>query len=81
MQNKITAVDYLIREFSAILGPLQTQGMQDLFLADAINKAKEMFTEQIEESFQLGKWDGYNHATKSTPLQDPSEYYKQIFKP
>lgn len=80
MEKQQTAVDYLIKEFSTILGPMQTQGMQDMFLVDAIIKAKEMFKEQVEDSFQLGKWNGYDHATKQTPLQDPAEYYAQTFK-
>jgi len=75
MAKKQTAVDYLIREFSAILGPLQTQGMQDLFLADAINKAKEMFQEQIEEAVSFGDCRG-----KNTTYLTASEYYSQTFK-
>lgn len=75
MAKKQTAVDYLIREFSAILGPLQTQGMQDLFLADAINKAKEMFQEQIEEAVSFGDCRG-----KNTTYLTASEYYAQTFK-
>jgi hypothetical protein len=75
MQNRITAVDYLIKEFSEILGPLQTQGMQDLFLADAINKAKEMFQEQIEEAVSFGDCRG-----KNTTYLTASEYYAQTFK-
>jgi hypothetical protein len=39
---KQTAVEYLIKEFSDILGKLQTDSMQDLLLLDAVNKAKEM---------------------------------------
>lgn len=74
MQNRITAVDYLIKEFSEILGPLQTQGMQDMFLADAINKAKEMFQEQIEEAYYTGKRNWNKHETLS------KDYYTQTFK-
>lgn len=47
MKKKQTAVKYLVKEFSEILGPLVTQSMQDLLLFDAINKAKEMERIQI----------------------------------
>ena len=75
MEKQQTAVDYLIKEFSTILGPLQTQGMQDMFLADAINKAKEMFQEQIEEAVSFGDCRG-----KNTTYLTESEYYVQTFK-
>lgn len=42
-----TAVDYLLKEISAILGPLETKPMQDLLMVDAVNKAKEMEKQQI----------------------------------
>jgi hypothetical protein len=43
---KQTAVEYLVKELSEILGPLKTEAMQDLLLVDAINKAKEMEKQQ-----------------------------------
>ena len=42
-----TAVDYLLKEISVILGPLETKPMQDLLMVDAINKAKEMEKQQL----------------------------------
>ena len=42
-----TAVDYLIKQISEILGPLKTEAMTDLLLVDAIQKAKQMEKEQI----------------------------------
>jgi hypothetical protein len=45
--SKQTAVNFLIKEFSDILGPLETKPMQDLLLMDAMKKAKEMEKEQI----------------------------------
>ena len=47
--KKQTAVEYLVKELSEILGPLKTEAMQDLLLVDAINKAKEMEKQQITE--------------------------------
>jgi len=37
-----SAVEYLVKEFSDILGVLNTTPMQDLLLVDAFNKAKDM---------------------------------------
>lgn len=62
-----TAVDYLIKEFSDILGKLKTDPMQDLLLVDAINKAKAMEAKSLEDcnyaksvlqnvNTQLDKW-------------------------
>lgn len=45
--SKQTAVDYLVKELSSILGPLETKPMQDLLMVDAINKAKQMEKEQL----------------------------------
>ena len=45
--SKQTAVDYLVKELSAILGPLEMKPMQDLLMVDAINKAKQMEKEQL----------------------------------
>ena len=44
--NKQTAVEWLVKEFSEILGPLKTKPMQDLLIVDAINQAKQMEKEQ-----------------------------------
>ena len=57
MENKMkqkTAVEYLIKEFSDILGKLQTDSMQNLLLLDAVNKAKAMEKQQIIEAFGVG---------------------------
>jgi hypothetical protein len=44
---KQTAVEYLVKEFSDILGPLDIKPMQDLLLVDAIKRAKEMEEQQM----------------------------------
>lgn len=50
---KQTAVEYLIKEFSNILGKIQTEPLQDLFLIDAIKQAKEMEKQQQLELIQF----------------------------
>jgi hypothetical protein len=47
--KKVTAVEYLTKEFSDILGPLDTKPMQDLLLVDAIKRAKEMEKEEHDK--------------------------------
>jgi hypothetical protein len=58
---KQTAVEYLVKELSEILGPLKTEAMQDLLLVDAINKAKEMEKQQqgySEEDLEVAFFEG-----------------------
>jgi hypothetical protein len=55
----MTAVEYLIKEFSNILGKIQTEPLQDLFLIDAIKKAKEMEKQQQDEKWDDGFDSGY----------------------
>jgi hypothetical protein len=50
-----TAVEWLIWEFSEILGAIKTEPMQDLLIVDAINKAKQMDTEQKRNMFDCGR--------------------------
>lgn len=52
---KKTAVNYLIQEFSDILGKLETTPMQDLLLVDAIMKAKAMYVAELQSAFEQGE--------------------------
>jgi hypothetical protein len=62
MENRQTAVEYLVKEFSAILGPIKTEPMQDLLLVDAIKQAKQMEKEQKQEFYNEGKdFSSYTH--------------------
>jgi hypothetical protein len=54
MENK-TAVEFLIKEFSEILGPLETKPMQDLLMMDAMKRAKQMDKEQKQNMFDCGR--------------------------
>ena len=71
---KKTAVDYLIKEFSDILGKLETKPMQDLLLVDAINKAKSMEIEQIKDAYG----DGLN--AHRTNFCDRDEYFTKVYR-
>lgn len=44
---KQTAVDFLVKEFSDIIGKINLGPISDLLLVDAIKKAKEMEKKQI----------------------------------
>jgi hypothetical protein len=69
-----TAVDFLIKEFSDILGPLDTIPMQDLLLMAAIKQSKEMFQQQIEAAWKRG--DG-EHDKVADELS--KKYYNETF--
>jgi hypothetical protein len=55
MEKKQTAVEYLVKEFSAILGSIKTEPMQDLLIVDVVERAKEMEKEQILDAFEDGE--------------------------
>lgn len=71
---KKTAVDYLIKEFSDILGKLKTEPMQDLLLVDAINKAKTIEIEQIKDAYG----DGLN--AHRTNFCNRDEYFTKVYR-
>jgi len=48
--SKQTSVDFLIEEFSAILGKVNFTAMQGLLMKDAVEKAREMHEIEITEA-------------------------------
>ena len=52
---KKTSVKFLIKEFSDIIGPLDTKPMQDLLMMDAMKMAKAMEKEHNEYFFNCGR--------------------------
>ncbi len=71
---KQTAVEWLVKEFSEILGPLKTKPMQDLLIVDAINQAKQMEKEQIIDAFQDSRILSITNNCSSG-----EQYYNQTF--
>ena len=65
-----TAVEYLIKEFSNILGKIQTEPLQDLFLIDAINKSKKMEMQQIIDAYDV-QWE--------PNVKNGKDYYNKKF--
>ena len=72
---KQTAVEYLLQEFSEIIGRVNFTVTQDLFIRDAVIKAKEMEKEQIINAFKEGNlYHGW--ALK----HEPEQYYNETYK-
>jgi hypothetical protein len=77
--SKQTSVDFLIEEFSAILGKVNFTSIQGLLMKDAVEKAREMEKEQITNAFKEGNlYHGW--ALKHEPEQYYNETYKNIEK-
>jgi len=70
-----TAVDFLVKEFSDMLGPLDIKPMQDLLLVDAIKRAKEMEKDQICASYVYGSAYGIDIDNNLSP----QNYYNKTF--
>ena len=71
-----TAVEFLVKEFSDMLGPLDIKPMQDLLLVDAIKRAKEMEKEQIIYAHVAG----HNAPSSTIKNWDAEQYYNETFK-
>jgi hypothetical protein len=71
---KQTAVEYLLKELSAILGALKTEPMQDLLLVDAIKQAKEIEKYQIIDAFEEGISDEASQQNTT-----PQQYYHKKY--
>jgi hypothetical protein len=69
--SKQTSVDFLIEEFSAILGKVNFTAMQGLLMKDAVEKAKEMEKEQIIEAHGAKQY----HKTVNG-----EQYYNETYK-
>jgi hypothetical protein len=77
--KKQTAVDYLVKELSAILGPLETKPMQDLLMVDAINKAKQMEKQQIEDACNQTEFEDIDGMGIHETITKGEQYYKETY--
>ena len=74
--SKQTAVEWLIKEFSEILGPLETKPMQDLLMMEAMKRAKQMDKEQkLEMLIWLDETDRRPHQIE----EQFEQYYKETY--
>jgi hypothetical protein len=69
--KKQTSIDFLIEEFSAILGKVNFTAMQGLLLKDAVERAKEMERQQIIEAHGAKQ---YHKTVKG------EQYYNETYK-
>jgi hypothetical protein len=82
MKNK-TELEFLIKEFSDILGPLDTKPMQDLLLADAMKQAKSIAKMESEKTWIAGVEYSLlflKDKTSKTSKEAFDEYYNETFK-
>jgi len=70
---KKTSVEFLIKEFSDIIGPLDTKPMQDLLMMDAMKTAKAMEKEHNEYFFNCGR--NYQLTGEGTFTETYNETY------
>jgi len=49
------------------------------FYTKLFDKADKMHREEIEDSFQDGKWDWAEHITNGTESKDLAQYYQEKF--
>lgn len=75
MNNK-TAVDFLLKEISDILGGIITSPMQDLLMLDAFNKAKEMEKQQITNA---AMWMPKPYDSLEFLPELARQYYKETY--
>jgi hypothetical protein len=72
-----TAVEFLLEEFSAIIGKINFTAMQGLLMKDAIEKAEEIEKKQKMDAFNKGLYFAINPIPKP---EDAKNYYKKSIK-
>ena len=72
--NNQSSVEYLIKEFSEILGPISTNPMQNLLLMDAMKQAKVMHKQEIKISYRCGAAE-----VGMIEINKPEQYYNETF--
>jgi soluble P-type ATPase len=76
--SKQTSVDFLIEEFSAILGKVNFTAMQGLLLKDAVEKAKEMHEAEVMEAH--GDERDYLSDSGNFITISAQQYYNETYK-
>ena len=73
--SKQSAVEFLLKELNDILGPIETQPIQDLRLMEAIDQARQMHIEQTTTAYLDGCYDWINKQYKGK-----KQYYIENYK-
>lgn len=77
--GKQTAVEWLIKEFSEILGPLETKPMQDLLMMDAMKRAKQMEEQQHKETFKQSRQAKIFEKDMPPVWESFEQYYNETY--
>ena len=78
--NNQSSVEYLIKEFSEILGPISTNPMQDLLLMDAMKQAKSMHKQEVIKAFDFGDYNiDLPDGTWEQKYKSAEQYYNETF--
>ena len=85
---KQTAVEFLHSEDKRIFGDVLVKPSQAIEMADALEKAKEMFEQQVIDAYNNCIKDRYNNALVDMGFKEKSEkcyntgkeYYNETFK-
>lgn len=70
----MNSIEWLIEELTPSIA------LQQKYIDELKEKAKEMHKVEIEDAFQDGKWDWNEHITNGTESKDLEQYYKETFK-
>jgi hypothetical protein len=70
----MNSIEWLIEELTPSIA------LQQKYIDELKEKAKEMHKAEIEDAFQDGKWDWSEHITNGTESKDLEQYYKETFK-
>ena len=69
----MTAVEYLVKELSTTLGPIEVDVISQILASDAIKKAKEMEKQQIIDAYRDSR---YSLISKEDAERDYNEKFK-----
>ena len=72
----MTSIEWFAQEINKINVSTEAR----LFINKLKDQAKEMHREEIEDSFQDGKWDWSEHITNDIESKDLAQYYQEKFK-
>ena len=70
-----SSIDFLRKKLPSLF-----EHDENNFYTNLFNEADEMHKEEIEDSFQDGKWDWAEHITNGTESKDQAQYYQEKFK-
>jgi hypothetical protein len=74
MENKQTAVDWLMEQYDKSFGPSFS-----LIMNDEIKKAKEMEKEQIAKAFDDGDYNYHYSRKTGNDFENGEEYFKELY--